>query len=165
MKPPTAWEIQMKAIYLQQNLFSRIVIVASLAVGLSACQSSGKPPRVPPIAPEKRIVLQEGGPHQGQYDTGELTVDYLYLLKPDLTGEILINGQIHSVRFETRKANAYVNFLDDNGTVLQRRILVATRKRSTIIPSTNQFDNTMPLPPGTTGMMFSSRLQVDRGRR
>ncbi|MGD9332252.1 MAG: hypothetical protein PVJ53_13150 [Desulfobacterales bacterium] len=155
----------MQSIHPIQRLIRGLIVTTMLTILLAACQSSGQPPEVPPVPAEKRIALQTGGPHQGQYDTGDLTVGYTYQLKTDLTGDIDLKGGISSVRYGGRKMNIYANFLDDTGKVLQRKIVLASGKSSSNIRNPSSFETTLPLPPGTTGMMFSSYVQASRGHR
>jgi len=144
------------------NLATAIV----LAVGLGACQTAGTLFSSPPIAPEKRITLQSDGRHQGEADTGELVVAYAYRLGPESNQEIHVKGGIRSAKFRGDAVNVYLNFLDNAGNVLDREILYASGyRRDVFVRRPSTFDTTLPMPPGTAAIAFSSYVKPSAGRR
>lgn len=143
-----------------------IAIIAVMMFGLVACQSTGTLAPGPPIAPERHIALQPSGSHQGEADTGELVVAYAYELKAEPTREIHIKGSIRNVKFKGDAVNVYLNFLDNAGGVVQKKVLYASGyKRSTYFRRPSTFDTTQPLPPGTAAIAFSSYVKPSAGRR
>jgi len=144
------------------NLATAIVLAASLG----ACQTAGTLFSAPPIAPEKRIPLKPDGPHQGDTDTGELVVAYVYQLGPQSNREIHVKGGVRSVKFRGDAVNIYLNFLDNAGNVLDREILYASGYgRNVYIRRPSTFDTTLPLPPDTAAIAFSSYVKTSAGRR
>jgi hypothetical protein len=137
-----------------------------LAVGLGACQTAGTAFSAPPIAPENRIPLKPDGPHQGDADTGELVVAYAYRLGPDSSGEIEVKGGIRTAKYRGDAVNIYLNFLDNAGNVLDKKILYASGyRRDVYVRRPSTFDTTLPLPPGTAAIAFSSFVKPSAGRR
>jgi hypothetical protein len=135
---------------------------AFLTAALSACQSMG----TVSIAPDKRIALQPAGPHQGEADTGDLVVAYAYRLLPEPEHRIEITGGIRSSRIRGDYINVYLNFVDDTGHVLQRKILYSSGyKRDVYIRHPSTFDTTLPLPPETSAIAFSSYVQPSSGHK
>lgn len=146
-------------------LFS-LAIIAVLMAGLCACHSTGLTRPTEPMAPEKRIALQPSGPHSGEADTGDLVVAYTYELAAEPTRELHVKGGIRNVRFKGDAVNVYLNFLDYTGSVVEKKILYASGyKRSTYIRRPSTFDTTLPLPPGTVAIAFSSYVKASAGRR
>ena len=144
------------------NLATAIV----LAVGLGACQTAGTLFSAAPVAPENRITLQPDGPHQGEADTGELVVAYAYRLAPESNQEIHVKGGIRSAKFRGDAVNVYLNFLDNAGNVLDKKILYASGfRRDVYVRRPSTFDTTLPLPPGTAAIAFSSSVKPSAGRR
>jgi len=144
------------------NLATAIV----LAAGLGACQTAGTLFSAAPIAPEKRIPLQPDGPHQGEADTGELVVAYSYRLDPESNQEIQVKGGVRSVKYRWDVVNIYLNFLDNAGNVLDREIIYASGYgRNVYVRRPSTFDTTLPLPPDTAAIAFSSYVKASSGRR
>ena len=137
-----------------------------LAVGLGACQTAGTVFSAAPIAPENRIPLKPDGPHQGDADTGELVVAYAYQLGPESSREIDVKGGIRTAKFRGDAVNIYLNFLDNAGNVLDKEILYASGyRRDVYVRRPSTFDTTLPLPPGTAAIAFSSYVKPSAGRR
>ena len=137
-----------------------------LAAGLGACQTAGTLFSAAPIAPEKRIALQPDGPHQGDADTGDLLVGYTYRLGPESSRVIHVTGGIRTAKFRGDAVNIYLNFLDSAGNVLDRKILYASGyRRDVYVRRPSTFDTTLPLPPGTVSIAFSSYVKASAGRR
>jgi hypothetical protein len=137
-----------------------------LAIGLGACQTARTVFSEAPIAPENRISLKPNGSHQGEADTGELVVAYAYRLGPESNQEIHIKGGIRSAKFRGDAVNIYLNFLDSAGNVLDREILYASGyRRDVYVRRPSTFDTTLPLPPTTAAIAFSSYVKTSSGRR
>jgi len=152
----------MNARHAFHKLLAGLMAVALLTTVLSACQSIG----TSLIAPDKRIALQPGGPHQGEADTGDLVVAYTYRLLPDQQGQIQISGGIRSSRTRGDMTNVYLNFVNDTGQVLDRKILYSSGFKKDVYtrrPST--FDTTLTLPPDTVAIAFSSYVQAGSGHK
>lgn len=148
------------------NALFSVAIITVLMAGLGACQSAGTLTPGPSIAPERRIALQPSGPHQGEADTGELVVAYSYQIRPESKKEIHVKGGVRSTKFRGDAVNVYLNFMDNAGNVLDRKVLYASGNRRNVYfrrPST--FDTTLPLPPGTVSIAFSSYVKASAGRR
>ena len=150
---------------IQHALFSA-ALIAFLITGLGACQSTGTLAPGLAIAPERHIALQPSGPHQGEADTGDILVAYSYQLKPDPAREIYLKGGLRQAKYRGDSLNIYVNFLDNTGHVLQKNVLFASGyRRDNLAPRPAVFDNTLPLPPGTVAIAFSSYVKASAGRR
>lgn len=144
--------------------FTHLIVAALLLGGLNACQSIGSAFAPAPVDPDKRIALKPGGPHQGTADTGDLVVAYAYQLTPDSLFHV--TGGIRSIRFGADTANVYLNFLDDTGRAIERKVIYASGyRRDVYIRRPSTFDTTLPLPPDATAIAFSSYVQASSGRK
>lgn len=137
-----------------------------LAAGLIACQHGGSSWAAGPIAPERRIPLHPGGPHQGESDTGDLIVGFVYQLGPGPDHTIHVKGGVRKMTFRGDSLNIYLNFLDGSGSVIAKKVLFASgTRRDVFFRRPSAFDTTLPLPPGTTAIAFSSYVKPSSGRR
>jgi hypothetical protein len=138
------------------------ILAGLMMAALSACQSMG----TFSIASDKRIALQPGGPHAGKADTDDLSVAYTYRLLTEPVSQIQISGGIHSAGYRGDKTSVYLNFVDDTGKVLEKKILYSTGyKRDVYIRRPSTFSTTLPLPPGTVAIAFSSYVKPSFGHR
>ena len=118
------------------------------------------------IAPERRITLQPGGPHQGEADTGGVLVGYAYQLDPASDNTIHVRGGVRKMTFRGDSLNIYLNFLDDTGRVVDKKVLFASgNRRNVYFRRSSTFDTTLPLPPETTAIAFSAYVKPSSGRR
>jgi hypothetical protein len=139
-----------------------LIMAAFLTATLNACQSMG----TASIAPDRRIALQPAGTHKGEADTGDLVVAYTYRLLTEPEPQIQISGGIRSARYRGNKTSVYLYFVDDTGKVLERKILYSSGyKRDVYVRRPSTFDTTMPLPPETEAIAFSSYVQFSSGRK
>jgi hypothetical protein len=137
-----------------------MAIGAILTAGLAACQSSGGLLSAGPVAPEKRIILQPNGPHQGEANTGELVVGYAYQLGPASENTIHVEGGVRRMTSRGDSLNIYLNFLDSAGRVIDKKILFASGdRRNVYFRRASTFDTTLPLPPETAAIAFSSYVK------
>lgn len=152
--------IAMFSLNKHSRLAVSMAVGAMLAAGLAACQSSGGLLSTGPVAPEKRIILQPGGPHQGEANTGELVVGYAYQLGPASENTILVKGGVRRMTSRGDSLNIYLNFLDSAGGVIDKKILFASGdRRNVYFRRSSTFDTTLPLPPETAAIAFSAYVK------
>jgi hypothetical protein len=143
-----------------------MAIGAMLTAGLVACQSSGGLLSDSPVAPEKRIPLRPGGPHQGESDTGGVVVGYAYQVVPEPDKAIRLSGGVRRMKFRGDSLNIYLNFLDDYGRIIDKKVLFASgNRRDVYVRRPAAFDTTLTLPPEATAIAFSSYVKPSSGRR
>lgn len=145
-----------------------IALTLLLTAALVACQS-GAPLRYDrTIATDRRIPLQDGGPHTGQANAGRAVVAYSYVRQPASSPEVslTVSGQILSAKSGIVQINIYLLALDPNGKVLFREVLYASGyRRTSNIPVSRAFDKTLTLPPGTVALAFDAYTRDSPGRR
>ena len=150
----------MKSKHAIHPFLAGLMTAAFLTAALGACQSLG----TAPIAPDQRITLQPVGPHQGEADTGDLVVAYTYQIIEGTVREIQISGGIRSARSRGDKTSVYLNFVDGSGKVLEKKILYSTGyKQDVYVRRPSTFDTTLPVPPDTAAIAFSSYVQAYSG--
>jgi hypothetical protein len=96
------------------------------------------------VAPENRILLQDGGPHAGTWESKTMLLDYEYYKQP---GEIKLSLQIKiktKARYDGYRV--WVRFANDPGKILEEK-------------SISSWENTLTIPPGTVYMSFRTFLQ------
>jgi hypothetical protein len=110
-----------------------------LPVFLIACQGMQTT-----VAPENRILLQDGGPHSGNWESRTMLLDYEYYKQP---GEIALRLQI-KIKTQARYDGyrVWVLFADDQGKILEERSIWS-------------WDNTLKIPPGTDYLSFRTFIQ------
>jgi hypothetical protein len=139
-----------------------------LATALWACQSGGQPRSERTIAPDRRIQLQDGGPHAGQANAGRATVAYSYVRQPASSPEapLTVSGQILSAPSGIVQINIYLLALDADGKILFRKVLYASGyRRANNIRLAWTFDKSFELPPGTVALAFDTYTRASPGRR
>lgn len=145
-----------------------LALAFMLAAALAACRSDGPLRAERIIVPERRIPLQEGGPHAGQANAGRATVAYQYVRHPsdESAVNLTVAGKILQVQRKSIQVNIYLLALDQGGRVVSRDVLFASGfKRSSNIRISWTFDKTLDLPPETTGIAFDAYTRASRGRR
>jgi hypothetical protein len=79
---------------------------------------------------------------------------------------IHVKGGVRSAKFWGDAVNIYLNFLDNAGNVLDKKILYASGyRRDVYVRRPSTFNTTLPVPPGTVEIAFSSYVKPSAGRR
>ena len=127
-------------------VFKGIMLFVSIST-LIACQSSVFSYRGKMVAEDSRIVLKEGGPHKGVWETKDFTFNYTYTQKADrleISGELTLDNYISMVEI-LDYLFFRVNFIDSDGKLQESKMLLGTTynshnfrwfvKREIVLPS------------------------------
>ena len=107
---------------------------------------------------ESRIVLLEGGPHTGTWQTGDLSLDYRYQRDQDnvqLSGTVELDKSLVRGFPVLEYLTIQVHILDSQGQVLRSKRVLASEYRH--MTKKMLFNQAVELPPGSTAMTFSYR--------
>ena len=109
-----------------------------LPIALIACAGA---PRT--VAPEDRISLLQGGPHTGIWESNTILLEYQY---HNLSGKLKLSVQAKvKTRVQYDGIKAYVLFVDEGGSVLERKEVAVYR-----------LENTFEIPTQTTAISFQA---------
>ena len=115
--------------------------------------------------PESRITLLEGGPHSGSLKNQDLYLQYQYVHNPDrmlISGFIELSGRLSGNYEIVRFFYLTVNFLDNDGLLLQRK-RVFNAGRVDRIDLRWRFQRNLETPPETAAIAFSYTGEVREG--
>jgi hypothetical protein len=150
-------------------VFNKRVLVGYLMViflaSIVACQSIPKQYRGATVEPDCQILLLEDGPHEGAWQTFDLTIEYTYEKKPgilQLSGVAEVSD--HYIELYDRLRSLYLTlyYLDTKTKVLESKLIL-------IAPSINiegkfKFKHNLEIPPETTSITFGYDGRVGAGR-
>ncbi|MBW1994488.1 MAG: hypothetical protein JRI77_08555, partial [Deltaproteobacteria bacterium] len=121
-------ENMMKTDRITMNTF-RILLLFLLIAALLGCQSVLHPYKGKPVSLHNQIPLIEGGPHQGDWKTEDLSFKYNYVKR---SGKLDISGNLalHAASFWTYEIVDLlffrINFIDSSGRLIESRVLWST---------------------------------------
>ena len=96
------------------------------------------------VAPDDRIILRDGGPHSGTWESRTMRLDYEYYRQSD---EIKLSLRIKiKTRARHEGYRVWVRFIDDQGKILEEKSIWS-------------WDNTLHIPPGAVYLSFRTFLQ------
>ena len=136
-------------------------LVWFLSIFLIACSSLVSTPDQ--VAPEARISLLKGGPHDGSWQSFDIVLEYQYHKMPG-ENNLSVQGKAKRKYDELR---VWVLFTDAQGTILERKSIYASGYRSSPTLSgirKRSFENTFTIPLEVTYLSFGSYLQPYVGR-
>ena len=133
------------------------------SIVLIVCQSSFAISRQA-VAPKDRIALSESIQHRGSWKSGDIILEYQYDKLPDVT-KLSIQGSANVCLMDEFKV--WVLYLDDNGKILERKLVYASGYRSN--PSIGRqyklsFENAFEMPPEITYLAFRTFVRPRIGR-
>ena len=138
-----------------QSKRNLIIGLLTLAVLLTGCSHVGRT-----IPPEKRIALEEGGPHSGTWSDFDCGMDYQYQLtrtEPATPGKLALKGSVRNRGKSLDSLSIWVDLLDAGGKILEQKTVYASGYR--IEPVDQSFKLSLDTPPGTVAMSFGSLAQ------
>jgi len=142
---------------------SQMGIVIFIIGGLTACQASRLSYLGAAAAPNDRIVLEQGGPHEGTWQAPDLFVPYRYHREANtlqLSGLVNLDnlGATYPV---LERLHLWVNFIDLDGRVLDYKLISVSPYRKGV--ENLSFSHHLEMPPATAGMAFSYQGRVMDG--
>ena len=144
-----------------QSKRNLIIGLLTLAVLLTGCSHVGRT-----IPPEKRIALEEGGPHSGTWSDFDCIVDYQYQLtrtEPATPGKLVLKGSVGSRGKSLDSLSIWVDLLDADGKILAQKNVYNSGYR--LETSSGSVQVNLDIPPGTVAVSFGSLAQERRGSR
>jgi hypothetical protein len=129
-----------------------------LMAGLAACQSSLTSYRGKSVEAKNRFDLVEGGPHEGDWQTRDLRIEFKYLREhQDLQISGLVKPQDYLLHYNIMKSFFLgLHFVDAGGKVLVDETIMSTGYRVEM-PEQMAFKANLKIPPDSTAIAFSYR--------
>ena len=111
------------------------------------------------VPAERRIQLVRGEIQEGVWKAQGLTVTYGYRITqkdPSLPGSIEIAGGVKYDFGSTDSLDVWINFLDEEGKILNRRVLYSSGYKTGRYGNKDRlFNEKLKTPPMTAGISFS----------
>lgn len=106
--------------------------------------------------PDNRTAFEKGGTHVGIWQTNDIAIHYRYILEQDrLTFQGQVKRQARIRYLHRLKAWVRIHFLDENGVVLDTRLLWAQNGSDVYGQIRYRFNRDWQIPPNATAMGFS----------
>lgn len=144
------------------------VLLVGLVMNLFFACATGNP--LSPgawVAEKDRITLQDGGPHQGSWQTRDLTINYEYgeaAKKLDVTGTIILADYIPKGYSTLDYLRIYIHLLAPDGVVLEtRNIKYFGYFRQLDFLEKMTFKSQLDLPQDTAAIAFSYSGRASQG--
>lgn len=146
-------------------VISEIYLLMLMMGVLTACHNNPLSYRGATARPDSRINLQEGGPHEGRWQTRDLSVKYRYQRNANtlqLSGIAELENHLKYNFGTLESLKLWVNYLNIEGKVLDYKLILTSEYRQMI--RTMNFSHHLKLPPDTAEMAFSySGHAIDGG--
>ena len=159
-------------------IFNKRVLVGYLMViflaSIVACQSIPKQYRGATTEPDCQILLLEDGPHEGAWQTFDLTIEYTYEKKTSmlqLSGVAEVGEHYLGMYHELSSLYLTLYYLDTDTKVLESKLILHVFYEK--IDDKFKFKHNLEIPPETTSITFgydgsvfgsSGGLGADRDR-
>ena len=129
-----------------------------LLVGLSTCQGSLTSYRGKQVEAKNRFDLLEGGPHEGDWQTRDIRVEFQYLREQqDLQISGLVKPQDYLMHYNFMKSFFLsLHFVDTGGKVLVDETIMSAGYRVEM-PEQMALKANLKIPPDSTAIAFSYR--------
>ena len=129
-----------------------------LLVGLATCQSSLTSYRGTPVEPKNSFDLLEGGPHEGDWQTRDLRVEFQYLREQqDLQISGLLKPQDYLLHYNFLKSFFLgLHFVDAEGRVLVDEVIISAGYRVDMSDEM-AFKANLKIPADSNAIAFSYR--------
>ena len=145
------------------NIFIALILIGTLA----ACGGSLFSYRGASVKAKNRIALEEGGPHEGRWQTRDVAIDYAYQINDN---NLEISGVVELAAFLktgfTTLDHLYlsINLLDVEGKVLETKGIKSFGHQSWILTmGAMSFTCRLEPPEGTAAIAFSYKGRVTEG--
>ena len=129
-----------------------------LLAGLSSCQGSLTSYRGKTVEAKNRFDLLEGGPHEGDWQTRDIRVEFQYLREQqDLRISGLVKTQDYLLHYNFMKSFFLgLHFVDAGGKVLVDETIMSAGYRVEM-PEQMAFKANLKIAPDSTAIAFSYR--------
>jgi hypothetical protein len=119
------------------------------------------------VAEDKRISLQDGGPHKGNWQTRDVAIEFAYQQKPQhlqISGVIKLGSYLTNGFRTLEYLILDIYTLDADGIVLNSELILNYGYRRDLdFVGEMTFDNQLALPADTASIAFGYRGRVSEG--
>jgi hypothetical protein len=139
-----------------KKILSNIFLLLVFILAFTSCYGSLFSYVGATVDAQNRISLLEKGPHQGQWSTRDLSVDYLYNWdKKDikLSGVVQFNKHLEYNFTMIDHFSLWIHFIDEEGKILENRVIAVAGYRKML--QNLSFEHNLKLPLKATGITFS----------
>ena len=111
------------------------------------------------VAPQNRIAILQGGPHNGSWESIDVFIEYQYVKQP---GTLKLNYGGHA-KHGYDQLSVWELFLDSQGKILDTKSIFNSGFRQKLTRDKRSFEKTFEIPVGTTQFAFQSMLKARIG--
>jgi len=132
-----------------------------------ACQTNVYDGHRYAVPPDAQTPLLERGPHTGSFKTPDLNLDYQYVRSPGqiaFSGNVNLAGRLRGNFDVVRFFHLTVNFLDEGGFLLERKMVFRSGGADRI-GDTWRFTKTLETPSGSVAFAFSYEGEAREAER
>ena len=119
------------------------------------------------VAEDDRISLQDGGPHQGNWQTRDVAIEFAYQQNPQylqISGVVKLGGYLTNGFRTLEYLILDIYTLDADGIVLNSELMLNYGSRRDLdFVGEMTFDNQLALPADTAAIAFGYRGRVSEG--
>ena len=154
-------EFNKKVIFIIKRCFFLISIISIISCQGSLFSYQGRT-----VDPDRRIDLLEGGPHEGTWQTFDLTINYQYEKKAgilQLSGVTELSLHYKSNYEVLRHFFLTLFFLDNEGKVQEGKLIFNASASG--LDDQVSFKKRFEIPLGAVSMAFHYDIGVQEGRR
>ena len=112
------------------------------------------------VAGQDLIPLQQGGPHDGSWESSDLFLEYQYVVQPS-TFKISIGGK---AKRKYDQLSVWIKFFDAQGKVLEKKSVFNSGFRQKLFRGKDRIEKTFEIPVNSTQFAFHSMLKERIGR-
>ena len=112
------------------------------------------------VAAQNLIPLQQGGPHAGSWESGDVSLEYQYVAQQD-TFKLNIGGK---AKRGYDQLSVWIKFFDAQGKVLETKTVFNSGFRQKLLRPKGGIEKTFEIPPSSTQFAFQSMLKLREGR-
>ena len=157
-------EFNKKVIFIIKRCFFLISIISMVS-----CQGSLFSYQGWTVDPDKRIDLLEGGPHEGTWQTFDLTINYQYEKKADILKLSGVTELSHHYKYNYEALRHFyltLFFLDNEDKVQESKLILNASASG--LDDQVSFKKSLEIPLGAVSMAFHYELTAQEsieGRR
>lgn len=145
------------------NIFISLILIGTLA----ACGGSLFSYRGATVKAENRIALEAGDPHEGRWQTRDLTIDYVYQINDnnlEISGIVELAASLKTGFTTLNYLYISLNLLDDEGKVLETKGIKSFGHQSWILTMAKMsFTRRLEPPEDISAIAFSYKGRVSEG--
>jgi hypothetical protein len=145
------------------NILISLILIGTLA----ACGGSLFSYRGATVKAKNRISLEEGGLHEGRWQTRDLAIDYVYQVNDnnlEISGIVELAASLKTGFTTLNYLYLSLNLLDNEGKVIETKGIKSFGHQSWILTMAKMsFTRHLEPPEGTAAIAFSYKGRVSEG--